>query len=393
MHVMKAASCIFLAALAAGCSESITNPLTPGSGLVRNDVIIRDTTVVATGDSVFLLRVSPDSILLAPTQRNLLGKFDNYTALAAIRFYPTARDTISVLSAKLTLRMISRYGPSSGLFALNVHKILTDWDQRRLTWETANGSGFYESAVVRGRYSSTNNPDTQLVTIDLDTAMVREWYRSGQTSYGIMLVPGAASTVMRGFHAFDYDSTKFWPKLEVIATDANRTGRFLDTTSLQIGADSYVANADPFPLHPERIYTQAGVFYRSILKFDVSALPRGAVITAAELLLEKDASLSKLQPFSPDPTPVVHAIARLDTLAFESLFSSGALKGSSTTTYAFNVRRQVQVWVNGFNRGLLLRQNLSNEINTLDLFVFYGSRSSDPTKRPRINITYTVFKN
>ncbi|HXF99139.1 MAG TPA: hypothetical protein VNL69_00075, partial [Bacteroidota bacterium] len=93
------------------------------------------------------------------------------------------------------------------------------------------------------------------------------------------------------------------------------------------------------------------------------------------------------------PTPVVHAIARLDTLAFEPLFSSGALKGSSTTTYAFNVRRQVQVWVNGFNEGLLLRQNLSNEINTLDLFVFYGSRASDPTKRPRINITYTVFKN
>ncbi len=384
---------LLIALTAAGCSESITNPLTPGSGLQRNDVIIRDTTLVAVSDSVFLLRIPPDSLLFAPTQRNLVGKNGNYTALAAVRFYPPARDTISVLSAKLTLRFISRQGDASGAFGITVHKILSEWNQRSLTWPKANEAGFYETGVVRGSYSSTGTADTQVVSIELDTVMVREWYRSGQTSYGVLLVPTPTSTIIRGFSAFDYDSSHFWPKLEVIATDANRTGRFRDTTVFQspAGADAYVANADPFPIDSERIYTQAGIVYRSVLKFDVSRLPRGAIINSAELQLERDGALSKVFGFSPDPTPVVHAITRSDSVVFESPFSSGALKGSSPTTFAFDVRRQVQLWVNGANHGLLLRQALANEINTLDLFVFYGSRAADPAKRPRVVIKYTQF--
>jgi hypothetical protein len=392
MWIRGAVSVLLLAAMAMGCSESITNPLTPGSGLQRDDIIIRDTTLVALSDSVFLLRIPPDSLLFSPTQRNLVGKNANYTAFAAIRFYPLSRDTISVLSAKLTLRFIARQGEPSGTFGFNVHKILTNWDQRSLNWPKVNEAGFYESSVVRGSYTSTTNPDTQIITIDLDTALVREWYRSDQTSYGVLLVPTSASTIIRGFSAFDYDSTHFWPKLEVIATDPQRTGRFRDTTSYQAGADTYVANADPFPIDNERIYTQAGIVYRSVLRFDVSRLAPGTIINSAELQLERDGTLSRTFGFSPDPTPIVHAVTRTDTLAFEAPFSGGALKGSSTTTFAFDVRRQVQLWVNGSNHGLLLRQALANEINTLDLFVFYGSRAADPAKRPRIVIKYTQFQ-
>lgn len=391
--VRTAVSTLFISLMAVGCSESITNPLTPGSGLQRNDVIIRDTTLVAVSDSVFLLRIPPDSLLFAPTQRNLIGKNGNYTALAAVRFYPPARDTVSVLSAKLTLRFISRQGDATGSFGFTVHKILSEWNQRSLNWPKANEAGFYEAGVVRGSYSSTSTVDTQVVTIELDTAMVREWFRSGQTSYGVLLVPTPASTIIRGFSAFDYDSSQFWPKLEVIATDANRTGRFRDTTSYQdpAGADAYVANADPFPIDSERIYTQAGIVYRSVLKFDISKLPPGTIINSAELQLERDGALSQVFGYSPDPTPVVHAITQRDSVIFESPFATGALKGSSTTTFAFDIRRQVQLWVNGANNGLLLRQSLANEINTLDRFVFYGSRATDPAKRPRIVIKYTQF--
>ncbi len=384
---------LLIAVMAVGCSESITNPLTPGSGLRRDDVIIRDTTLVAVADSVFLLRLAPDSLLLAPTQRNLIGKNGNYTALAAVRFYPPARDTISVLSAKLTLRFISRQGDPAGSFGFTVHKILSEWNQRSLTWPKVNEAGFYEASVQRGSYTSTAVTDTQLVTLDLDTTMVREWFRSGQSSYGVLLVPTLTSTMIRGFSAFDYDSSKFWPKLEVIATDANRTGRFRDTTTFQDppGADTYVADVAPFPFDSSRIYTQAGIVYRSVLRFDVSHLPAGTIINSAELLLERDGALSATFGFSPDPTPVVHALTRSDSVVFEAPFSGGALKGSSTTTFAFDVRRQVQLWVNGANHGLLLRQALANEINTLDLFVFYGRRAADVAKRPRIVIKYTQF--
>ncbi|MER3524557.1 MAG: hypothetical protein C4326_10975 [Ignavibacteria bacterium] len=381
------------AVLMLGCSETITNPTTPGSGLLSRELVIRDTTLVAVYDSVFQLRIPPDSLLFAPTQRNLIGKNGNYTAMAALRFFPPVRDTISVLSAKLTLRFIARYGEASGTFGFTIHKILSEWNQRTLTWPLASAPTFYEASVVRSSYTSTTNPDTQLVTLDLDTALVREWYRSGQTSYGVLLVPQGTSNVLRGFSAFDFDSTKFWPKLEVIATDPQRTGRFTDTTTFQAGADTYVADVSPFTIDPQHIYTQAGIVYRSVIKFDASKLPRGAIVNSAELHLERDPAMSVLFGFSPDPTPVVHALTRADSVVFEIPFSTGALKGGSTTTFAFDIRRQAQLWVNGINNGLLLRQSLANEVNTLDLFAFYGSRAADPAKRPRVLIRYSVFQN
>lgn len=394
------AGCLIIAAGFVSCSESITNPLTPGSGLLNRDVNIKDTTLVATSDSVFQLRVPPDSLLIfSPLRRNLVGKNGAYTAYAAFRFFPPARDTINVLSAKLTLRLIARQGDAAGMFAFTVHKILSDWSQTQLTWTKATAANFFEQTPVRGTYSSTANPDTQEISITLDTTMVREWYRTGVTSYGFMLVPTSACNIIRGIHAFDFDSTKYWPKLEVIAQ--NIAGTVRDTTSFQIassgiggaGADTYVANVDPFPINNERIYSQAGIVYRSTLRFDVSQFPRGTIINSAELLLERDPALTILHGFSPNAVPSVHALIRSDSVFFPLAAATGSLKSGTQNTYTFDIRAQVQQLINKTAFGFVLRQPDANEFNTLDLFAFYGSRAANTALRPRILVKYTLFTN
>ncbi|GEM_PF-2008425 len=399
--VVKGISCcLIIATLFTSCSETITNPATPGSGLLTRDVLIRDTTLYAVSDSVFRVRISPDSLVLfSPLQRNLLGKNGSYTALAALRYYPPARDTINVVSAKLTLRMISRQGDAAGTFAFNVYRITADWSQEKLNWEKATAANFYEQTPVRGTYSSTSNPDTQVITIDLDTAMVRQWYRSGETSYGVMLVPTSSCNIIRGIHAFDFDSTKYWPKLQVIAL--NTAGTVRDTTTFQVtqnglsgaGSDTYVADVNPFPIDTQRIYSQAGIVYRSVLRFDVSKLPAGAIINSAELVAERDPAATQTNRFSPNASPAVHYIFRSDSVFFEGAFAAGTLKSGGTgNAFTFDVRRQVQLWANGNNYGLVLRQPNVNEFNTLDLLTFFGARTADTTKRPRIIVKYTVFK-
>lgn len=380
--------CLIIAALFIACSESITNPATPGSGLFTRNVVIKNDTLYPTTDTTFLQRVATDAFLFSPLQANWIGKNGNYTAYTALRFYPLVRDTINVLSAKLTLRLVTWRGDSSGTFAFTVHKILNTWDQTTLKWPTADSTGFYETTPRGNPYSASLGPDTQKITINLDTAMVREWYRSGVTSFGFLLKPAPGCTIMRGIHAFDFDSTGFWPQLEVIARGTSTT--ISDTTRLQVGADTYVAEVSPFNLSPDHLFTQAGIAYHAKMKFDFSRIPRGSIVNSAELLLEKDPALTKINKFTKNSQPEVYTLVSTDSSVFESPGALGDVK--SGNTYKFDVRRAAQLWVNGTNYGLLLRQPDTNELSTLDVFAFYSKEAANPAQRPRILVTYTVFE-
>lgn len=379
--------CLIIAALFVGCSESITNPATPGSGLFNRNVLVKSDTLYSVSDTTFLRRIATDAILTSPLPINWVGKNGNYTAYTALRFYPPVRDTINVLSAKLTLRLVTWRGDTSGTFAFTVHKILNTWDQITLTWPVAEATGFYESAPRGATYSASLGPDTQKITVNLDTAMVREWYRSGVTSYGFLLKPTAGCTIMRGIHSFDFDSTGFWPQLEVVARGTSTAAP--DTTKLLVGADTYVADVSPFNLPPDRLFTQAGIAYRSKIKFDLSRIPRGSIINSAELLMESDPSLTKINKFTRNAQPAVHTLGSADSV-YEITGALGSVK--SGNTYKFDVRRAAQLWVSGINYGILLRQPDTNELSTLDVFSFYSREAAIAAQRPRILVTYTVFE-
>jgi hypothetical protein len=225
--------------------------------------------------------------------------------------------------------------------------------------------------------------------------MVRNWYRtdSTSTSFGILLNPTGSSTLIRGFQAFiDGDTTfKFQPELHVSARSTVNGVSVFDT--LRVGADTYVANVDPFVINPQRIYSQAGIAYRSKMRFDISKLPEGAIINSAELLLERDSVLTNVSRFTSSSQPSVHALTDNDSTKFESLSATGAVKSGTSHTYSFDVRRQVQLWTNGANFGLILRQPNTNEYGTLDLFAFYSREATNAAQRPRILVKYTVFQN
>lgn len=373
--------CLIIAALFGACSESITNPVTPGSGLFIRGVTIKSDTLYAISDTTFLQRIAPDAVLISPLQQNLIGKNGAYTAYTSLRFYPPARDTINIRSAKLILRPGNLIGDSAGTLAFSVHKIVAAWDQTTLMWPTADSTGFYET-TERGSSSSLGR-DT-LISLNIDTAMVREWYRSGATSYGILLKPKVGCTIIRGIHAFDSDSTRLWPQLEVIARGTSTTVN--DTTRLQLGADTHVAEVSPFPLLSDHIYTQAGIAYRSKIKFDFSRIPRGSIVNNAELLLEGDPALTR----STNSQPGVNTLVSSDSSFFETGDALGVAK--SGNIYGFDVRRAAQLWVNGNNYGLLLRQPVTKELATLDVFAFYSREAANPAQRPRILVTYTVFE-
>lgn len=385
--LLRSALLAGLAASLLSCSDDATEE----NSIIVPDlplpvVVIRDTIVYASTGSTFKQYGPMDG------RHNLIGQEDGYTTMAAVAFYPSSFplvDTIRIISARLHLHMYSWYGDNAGTLRFTAHKILRTWASYALRWDTVQAS-FYDPAVV-GTFSGTGGADTQTVSLSLDTSLVREWFSSSAEAnkFGVMLVPDAASRVVRGFHAFGGDSTKWYPTLEVTAQnflDASRE----TTLVFQSGVDTFVGNIDNLATSPDLLYIQSGVFYRSALNFDVSFISRGSTVLLAEMFLDRDPATSRLNTFSGDSSIAAHLIvAPGDPPVFMGIQSLGTRLDGTPYTYKMDMTANVQSWVHGPNYGAVIRRSTPGEFETLDLLTFHSPTAQPAAARPRLKITYS----
>lgn len=376
---------LLAAALVAGCSEEPSRSNALVADLPLEDLVVIDTTVTADTSGTFRMYLGMNGSI------NMLGASGNYTACLALQFNPAlfpARDTIAVHQATLTLSDTTWTGDSLGTLAFTVHRIERGWNASRLTWDSIQ-TGFYETAE-RGRFTGTGGPDS--ISVDLDTAMVREWFRSsGTTKYGILLLPAGIGGLIRGFLTFGEETAALRPRLRVIAGNVSGTTR--DTSTFDLGTDTFVANVDNLGADPSLLYLQAGVVYRGSVRFNTGFLPRGAIVNQAELFLERDPAASRLTQFTADTAASAHMLLTSDpTGIFEPDYLSavGRRLGGASNTFRFDVRHAVQTWTKGGNYGFLLRVATASEFNSLDLYCFAAASAPDPARRPRLRILYSV---
>jgi hypothetical protein len=373
------------AAALPGCSDDLGPETALRPSFIRTDISILDTTVTAVSGSTFLQRLAMNG------RQNLLGRYGTLEARTLLQFsfgaFPR-RDTVQVISATLTLRAETRLGPQ-GTLAFTAHRILQAWNEATVRSDSAFLPAV-EYSIVRGSYSGSVAADTQYITIDLDTAMVREWLRpSAPAQYGLMLVPTAASTVLRGFHVFDFDSVRFLPNLLVVTRGVQ--GGVLDTGRFAGGIDTFVGSAEAPPAGSATLLLQSGVGFRSTLFFDVGFIPRGSTVVQADLALVRDPAQTLLT--TPTRDTLISAHVRLsasDSSTFEVVSAPGRPSTTFPGTFALDLRHAVQSWAIGPNNGLLLRAASGSEFNTMDRFAFFGPGATNPAQRPLLRIFYTV---
>lgn len=384
---------LILAAVVLSCSEDPTEQNALIAPLPFVEVAVRETTITASRGTSFrqLLPMNGDV--------NLIGRSGGYTATTALAFYNNVfpiRDTVSVLSATLYLRAKTFFGDSTAPFSFTVHRILRSWTQGLTTWDSVQ-TGFYDAGTISGSFAGNVGADTQRIAVTLDTAMVRKWLATTTTSttddkWGIVLAPTPGTNVVRGFHSFEADSVKDLPTLEIIAANTAQTIR--DTTTFNLGIDTFVGNYEGLTSRPDLLYLQAGIVYRSNLRFDVSFIPKGATINLAEILLERDPATSVLNRFSGGGAFNVHLMLEDSALGlFESGATAGALKAGTANTYGADARRAVQSWLRGPNYGLLLRIQGEQEFTSFDLVTFHNASASNAAVRPKLRIVYAVPQN
>jgi hypothetical protein len=328
---------------------------------------------------------------------NVTGRAGNFTSYTLIQFFPSlfpARDTIKVLSATLRLRAVSWYGTPTAPFGFTVHRISRPWGSTTISWDSVQ-TGFYESQS-RGAYAVSATPDTFDVTVDLDTAMVREWFQTSTstttTKYGIILIPDGSTTgCARGVYSFGTGDTADWsPKLTVIATNA--AGTSVDTSAFSSGQDTFVGTDEFTPSDPALFPLRAGVNYRAGVRFDLRGIPKGSILNKAEMVLHQDPSGSRLSPFTVDTLISPHFL--FSDTSLTSVFSSedrssfGRQLPASPGSFAFDLRKVAQSWLRGPNYGALLRFSSDDEFSSAELITFYGA-AADSSRRPSLRIMYS----
>ena len=198
---------------------------------------------------------------------------------------------------------------------------------------------------------------------------------------------------MRGFNEYGYpttDSTSYFPTVRIIA--GSPSGNPVDTASYTIASDTWAGNIDNLATNPQLIYLQSGVSYRSALNFDVSAVPRGAIVNSASLVLTGDPATTRIDRFANDTSFTLAATLSPSDRTSVDVYSVTSVRLPGTLlTYTVDMTRPVQIWNKQSNYGVTLTPNVSYQAASFELLTFFNEKAP-PALRPRLKIKYSVLR-
>ncbi len=381
------ASCLIITSLSfISCSDS---PTSIGSDLLKQD-FINVKTLDSQKDSISQhSSYFKKSIPLASSTRLILGKHANVESSILIRFFFAFPDSISndlinndvnVTSSWVELTKNYIFGSSSAAWDYTVHKINSNWltgfDGDSLS--TLN----YDAADVSSGHTSTAD---SLFSFSLDNQLVQNWMlAAADTSIpsdnGIIIKPTATTDRALGFYALSLTSTVGIPELKVVL---EKPGVYLADTLTFVPTIDLSAVTGSVPNNMDMVI-QGGLVINSKLYFDISSVPKNAIVNFAQLTLTADTT----QTIGSLPSTInAYFITDSTTNVIDS--QRVAQINVLNNLFIGDISSYVKDWVkNQNNQGLLLSN--SNELGGLDLAVIKGSSSQDASVRPKLKIVYTV---
>ncbi len=333
-------------------------------------------------------------VKLSDSPRLLLGQFQNVEASSLIRFAVVLPDTIksafnnstlNILGAKVNLTKVYNIGNASNQLNYSVHFVTSEWTSFGFTSDSLPNLQYDNNDISSNKtYSDT------LYTFDVDDQTINSWFTAAsatpiQNNKGIYLIPDSASTRVVGFEAFNDVEFTGIPRLNVVV----QTGGLIDTLNFYSIEDVSALSGNKPVVPAGDIAVQGGLVVNSRVSFDLSSVPKGAVINKAQFTLYVDSSATKTgDNFN---NSLVAYFAR-DSIEASYDTTSAIVLNRSGNNFSGDIARFIQSIVSGYheNNGFILAagsQNLG-----VDLFALKGSDASDASLRPRLVITYTGKK-
>jgi hypothetical protein len=333
----------------------------------------------------------------------MVGKNGNYDSKSLIQFFnlDSGYYNATVNSASLKLKYRNYYFPSAqpdslGLISFDIFKIQKSLALDRITLDSIDNNTF--GNVSQGNYSGILTSDTEEVSLNLNTTMVKDWLIAAHDTgyavknYGIVLSPGNSSNVIKAFYSGSSGVvSQLKPKLYILVTKNN----VVDTLQYDAYATLSLVNNPSISQTNELFYLQAGIAYIEVLKFDMTRIPSNATINDVQLYLTLDPANSII---SNQPQSVIRASQVTDTAGLVTE-DFAYISSFPSLDYKYTFRLISSVIVSPFQRWLMGEANYglyifpTNVQTNLDLFAFYNTTASDHSKRPRIVIKYTPRRN
>jgi hypothetical protein len=309
-----------------------------------------------------------------------------------------------VHQATLRMALVGSDVAASNTYRVAAHKIIGTTPELDLAAGYRSVSPAYDTRAIDPA------PGYKVWTL---TEMVQEWIADPATNFGVLLNAEATRDQYRAFGTVDNADDDLRPALLVFYSLAanNQTLAPLEDTYLNVDKKNYSSSGTL------NTYTWPNkkIANATLMQFDLSGLPKGAVIEEALLhlsLLETDAEAEKIY------TVTVHKLRKKASLASATGFTTdgstpwttnnccngGAPMAQSDISGAYDTRsidkakgvkvwtltKMVQEWVAdpGTNYGLLLNPDASMP---RDRWRFFASKNaSDASRRPYLSIAYSL---
>jgi len=369
------------------------NPTSVGAQLLKNDYLnvkqVDSYTDSLHQTSSYYKKVIP----LGASGTLLLGNAANVQASTLIMFGISLADSVitdlnnnavNVVSSTVEMTPVYTFGDSTASLDYSVHKVNSVWTPSGFDADSLPGLAYDQTDM------STNHQFADTVaTFDISNTTVTNWLKDiADTTYyssdhGIYLLPTSGVKKVVGFEAVT-SGTTLGTSLHIVL---NKPGVYTDTLAFYASQDLSVVTGNlPNPVRGD-MYIQGSLSINSKIWFDVSSIPKNALINNAELTFTRD-SLNTITGSSYTNTLLVYILSDSTNETLADSTQILTLTGSGNI-FQGNITPFVQRWIDkGNDQGLLIKA--ANFIGGLELFAIKNSSAANFSQRPRLQITYTV---
>jgi len=373
-----------LLAVGGGCSINADNP----AGFEyagRGPSVVEVDTFTVTGDDTTWaaeLRWDPLEVIAA-------GSYRDYHALSLIRFTGLPEGA-SVQGARLTLRRRSNTAStdSTRLLTLSIRPVSTDWDST--WWGEDAGRLTLGTAVSQTGVPVAGDEDT--VGFALPTSVVQTWVDDEEAARrGIALTAPDDGPFIQLFDSNDAVGGRAGFKPELQLTYIPAGGGSNERLTLDSSRDLTLFTTEDAPL-PSRLWASRGASWRSVLTFDISAIPLSATINRAELTVQLDTDASVGLPVG------IFSALTDDMMPWDRLTSEMVAPG--TSTIAYTVSEGDSTVTLGVTRAVERHTRLGRDVLQLLIAasgeasgagrVVLPNTSVDPSRKHSLRVLYSV---
>lgn len=367
---------------------------------------------VSSNEFNFITEAASERYYLTPFNQGVfqVGKKGAYSSYPIIRYGNIdSLQGAEIVSA--TLKLINSgycFGDTNALQSFEIYEVQVPIVPTS-TYETvfkANGVDAVYKTTLMGQFEKAYKDISDTTNITLNNQLIQNWIdfsvleNSGNLdtgdirrkySYSIGLKPTSNSEVINGFLSdrignSGADSPN--PSIQLIY----RKNGVLDTTILRSNVATFYADG-PLP-DAQSLTVQSALSYRSMLKFDLSELPKFASVVKAVLKIYVNDSLSAYGSLGRDSV----LLAQKDFTFDDTFFPTNdniylGIRSTGTNYYKFtSITSAVEDWLKGDKKGTLLfnyaqNSNPSDTYFRFDKFYLYGI-NAEAGLRPELTIFY-----